>query len=75
MNCSLRSGKQHELSLYSFATKYAHFHHENVYPIFDNLVKGLMSEINRKFRFHEPFTHVLGSFVVGLDSKGADTRS
>jgi hypothetical protein len=46
-----------ERDLYSFATKYAHFHKPDLYPIYDNLVKRLLSNANRKMRFYkEGFT-------------------
>jgi hypothetical protein len=49
-------GKNKERDFYSFATKYAHFHKPDSYPIYDNLVMRLLSEANRKIKFHGGFT-------------------
>lgn len=49
-------GGEQERNLYSFATKYVHFHRPNAYPIFDNLVKRLLSNLNKRMNFHDRFT-------------------
>jgi hypothetical protein len=49
-------GNRKEIDFYSFATKYAHFHMPSSYPIYDNLVMRLVTEANRKMKFHERFT-------------------
>ena len=40
-----------ERNLYSFATKYVHFHKPDAYPLFDNLVKELLPAINKAIAF------------------------
>ncbi len=45
-----------ERNLYSFATKYAHFHKPQAYPMFDNLVKQLLPELNQVLHFGPHFT-------------------
>jgi len=53
-------GKEEGNNLYVFATKYAHFHNQRAFPIFDNLVKDYLSLLNDKdeLPFHDEFTKV-----------------
>ena len=45
-----------ERNLYSFSTKYVHFHRPDVFPLFDNLVKELLPAINAAVAFRSRFT-------------------
>jgi len=45
-----------ERNLYSFATKYVHFHKPDAYPLYDNLVKELLPAINNAVDFSQRFT-------------------
>lgn len=49
-----RANAKVDTDLYSFATKYAAWHNHRAFPIFDNLVKDLIMDLNGKYRFHEP---------------------
>ncbi|GEM_PF-4607708 len=46
-----RKNKNVDLNFYSFATKYACFHNPKRYPIYDNLVKRLLTNANRAIHF------------------------
>ena len=43
------------MNFYSFATKYAHFHQPNLYPMYDNLVMRLLCAANKTMGFHKKF--------------------
>lgn len=42
--------KRKERDIYSFSTKYLNFHNQRAFPIFDNLVKRLLPELNNKYK-------------------------
>jgi len=67
-----------ELDLYSFATKYCHWHRPNIYPIFDRYVTIALRELNRPLNFLSRFS--VGSlrdypfFKTVVDSCRRDLR-
>ncbi len=46
---------QNERNFYSFATKYIHFHNPSNFPLFDQLVKRFVTNINKEILFHSRF--------------------
>ena len=46
-----RTGKGFDF--YSFATKYCSFHKPASYPLYDNLVAGLLLELNKDYAWHD----------------------
>jgi hypothetical protein len=46
-------GIGNNMDLYSFATKYVHWHNTKQYPIFDNLVDKLLPEIEDRYMLRE----------------------
>ena len=64
-----------ERNLYSFAAKYLNWHRPTEFPIYDNLVARLLTELNREYGFHQPFVRsglknyqLLKSVLDGLTS-------
>lgn len=64
-----------ERNLYSFAAKYVNWHRPTEFPIYDNLVARLLTDLNREYAFHQPFTRsglrnfqLLKSVLDGLAS-------
>ena len=52
-------------NLYSFATKYSNWHSREHFPIYDNLLKRLLPEINNQLHFHDRFTQKdLGNYIT-----------
>lgn len=49
-NIKLENGKQR--CFYSFATKYCNFHNPNSYPIYDSIVRKLLCQLNKHFKFY-----------------------
>lgn len=47
--------KNNQRDLYSFATKYASWHAQTHFPMYDNLVKRLLLELNECCHFHQRF--------------------
>jgi len=50
------SGRRRELDLYSFATKYCHWHRPDLYPMYDYYVDRALKRLNR----WRPFTDSIG---------------
>ena len=53
-NILTRNNNQRDL--YSFATKYSNWHSQESFPIYDNLVKRLLPNLNNNLHFHNRFT-------------------
>ena len=49
----LNGKRKRERNLYSFATKYAHFHNPKAFPICDNRVIRLLAQANRQWSFYD----------------------
>lgn len=47
-----------QYNFYSFATKYSNWHSPEYFPIYDNLVKRLLFELNNEFNFHDNFEQI-----------------
>jgi len=47
------NSNSNDRNFYSFATKYCSFHNKEEYPIYDNLVKRLLYDINKKHKWFE----------------------
>lgn len=46
--------KRKEIDFYSFATKYANWHAQDKFPIYDRFVSELLYDLNKTFEFYKP---------------------